>query len=139
MINWRQWKRHRHIQRVSVILIRNAGKYTEVNRLCALKGMMWFIFCVSLTGTADELEGERMEVLVEAQETDSVFEIVEEEELEEDENCKEAAVKHEDKEAKAKKPYESEDSEEEISTTTPEMEGASIVKYSVKTTPYLQR
>lgn len=80
-----------------------------------------------------------MEVLVEAQETDSVFEIVEEEELEEDEKCKEAAVKHEDKEPKEKKPYESEDSEEEISTTTPEMEGASIVKYSVKTTPYLQR
>ncbi|KAA0704064.1 Cytoskeleton-associated protein 2 [Triplophysa tibetana] len=87
---------------------------------------------------ADELEGERMEVLVEAQETDRVFEIVEEEELEEDEYCKEAAVKHEDKAAKEKKPYESEDSEEEKSTTTPEMEGASIVKYSVKTTPYLQ-
>ncbi|XP_057177320.1 cytoskeleton-associated protein 2 isoform X2 [Triplophysa rosa] len=89
-------------------------------------------------GTADELEGERMEVHVKAQETDKVFEIVEEEELEEDENCKEAAVKHEDREAKEKKPYESEDSEEEMSTTTPEMEGASIVKYSVKTTPYLQ-
>ncbi|XP_056592612.1 cytoskeleton-associated protein 2 [Triplophysa dalaica] len=86
----------------------------------------------------DELEGERMEVLVESQEIDNVFEIVEEEEREEDESYKEAAVKHEDKEAKEKKPYESEDSEEEISTTTPEMEGASIVKYSVKTTPYLQ-
>lgn len=95
-----------------------------------------------MIGTADKVEGESMEVHVEEQETDKMFEILEEEELEEDENCKEAAVKHEDKKNHEKKPYESEDSEdseEETGTTTPEMEGASIVKYSVKTTPYLQR
>lgn len=90
---------------------------------------------------ADELECERMEVQVEEQETDKVFEILEEEVLEEGENCKEAAVKHEDKKTKDKMQYEdedSEDSEEETGATSPEMEGASIVKYSVKTTPYLQ-
>lgn len=99
-----------------------------------------------MTGTevdkADELECERMKMQVEEQETDKMFKILEEEVLEEDENCKDAAVKHEDKKAKAKKPYEdkeSEDSDEETGAATPEMEGASIVKYNVKTTPYLQR
>lgn len=78
-----------------------------------------------------------MEVHVEEQETDKMFEILEEEELEEDENCKAAVVKH--KEEKPNESEDSEDSEEETGTTTPEMEEASIVKYSVKTTPYLQR
>lgn len=31
------------------------------------------------------------------------------------------------------------DDDEDVMETTPEMEDASVVKYSVKTTPYLQR
>lgn len=81
---------------------------------------------------------------------DEVFEILEEEELgdEEDpesditEDTKMAGIKNEDddQKAKEKKPFESEDdSDEEMRSATPEMAGASIVKYNVKTTPYLQR
>ncbi|XP_051540380.1 cytoskeleton-associated protein 2-like [Myxocyprinus asiaticus] len=78
----------------------------------------------------------KMEVQVEEKETDQMYEILEDVELEEKEDSdsdvtedsKEAVVKDED----------DEDSEDEKSTTPPEMEGASIVKYNVKTTPYLQ-
>uniref|UniRef100_A0A672NUF2 Cytoskeleton-associated protein 2-like n=1 Tax=Sinocyclocheilus grahami TaxID=75366 RepID=A0A672NUF2_SINGR len=89
---------------------------------------------------------------VEAQEMDEVFEILKEEELgdEEDsesdltEDTKKPIIKNEDEdddqEPKEKKPFASEDddSDEEMKSTTPEMAGASIVKYNVKTTPYLQ-
>lgn len=81
-------------------------------------------------GKADALTGENT---VEEQETDKGFEILEEEELDEEENITEANIKHEDKETKEKKPNVSEDDDSEE-----EMEGASIVKYNVKTTPYLQ-
>ncbi|XP_016338468.1 cytoskeleton-associated protein 2 isoform X2 [Sinocyclocheilus anshuiensis] len=92
----------------------------------------------------------RMEVQVEVQEMDEVFEILKEEELgdEEDsesdltEDTKKPIIKNEDddQEPKEKKPFVSEDddSDEEMKSTTPEMAGASIVKYNVKTTPYLQ-
>ncbi|XP_051973650.1 cytoskeleton-associated protein 2-like isoform X2 [Xyrauchen texanus] len=73
----------------------------------------------------------RMEVQVEEHETDKVYEILEEKEDSDSdvtEDTKEAVIKNED--------YE--DSEDEIISTPPEMEGASIVKYNVKTTPYLQ-
>uniref|UniRef100_A0A8C1WCI5 Si:ch211-266i6.3 n=1 Tax=Cyprinus carpio TaxID=7962 RepID=A0A8C1WCI5_CYPCA len=92
----------------------------------------------------------RMEVHMEEQETDKVFEILEEEKLgdEEDtesnitEDTKKAVIKNEDdvQEPKEKKPFASEDddSDEEMKSTTPEMAGSSIVKYNVKTTPYLQ-
>ncbi|XP_051971509.1 cytoskeleton-associated protein 2-like isoform X2 [Xyrauchen texanus] len=77
----------------------------------------------------------KMEVQVEEEETDKLYEILEDEELEEkeDSDCditedtKEAVVKDDDV-----------NSEDEISSTPPEMECASIVKYNVKTTPYLQ-
>lgn len=91
----------------------------------------------------------RMEGQVEEHETDEVFEILEEEELGEEEDSesditedtKKAGIKNEDddQEPKEKKPFESEDdSDEEMRSATPEMAGASIVKYNVKTTPYLQ-
>uniref|UniRef100_A0A671NEH8 Si:ch211-266i6.3 n=1 Tax=Sinocyclocheilus anshuiensis TaxID=1608454 RepID=A0A671NEH8_9TELE len=58
------------------------------------------------------------------------------------EDTKKAVIKNEDddQEPKEKKPFASEDddSDEEMKNTTPEMVGASIVKYNVKTTPYLQ-
>ncbi len=90
---------------------------------------------------------ERMEVQVKEQETDEVFEILKEEELgdEEDseltEETKKAIMKDDDQEPEEKKPFASEDddSDEEMNSTTPEMAGASVVKYNVKTTPYLQR
>lgn len=93
----------------------------------------------------------RMEVQMEEQETDKVFKILEEEELgdEEDpesdltEDMKKAVIenKDNDREPIEKKPFASEDddSDEELKSTTPEMAGSSIVKYNVKTTPYLQR
>ncbi|XP_067255348.1 cytoskeleton-associated protein 2 isoform X1 [Chanodichthys erythropterus] len=98
---------------------------------------------------ADALAEERIEEQVEEHEMDKVFEILEEEELgdEEDpesditEDTKMAGIKNEDddQKAKEKKPFESEDdSDEEMRSATPEMAGASIVKYNVKTTPYLQ-
>ncbi|XP_016422589.1 cytoskeleton-associated protein 2-like [Sinocyclocheilus rhinocerous] len=84
----------------------------------------------------------RMEVQMEEQETDKVFEILEDEELGDEEDTKKAVIKNEDddQEPKDKKPFASEDddSDEEMKNTTPEMVGASIVKYNVKTTPYLQ-
>lgn len=81
---------------------------------------------------------------------DKVFEILEEEELRYEESSesditedtKKAGIKIEDddQEPKEKKPFESEDdSDDEMRSATPEMAGASIVKYNVKTTPYLQR
>ncbi|XP_026129588.1 cytoskeleton-associated protein 2 [Carassius auratus] len=97
---------------------------------------------------SDMVAEKRMEV--EEQETDEVFEILKEEELgdEEDsesdltEDTKKPIIKNEkdDQEPKEKKPFVSEDdeSDEEMKSTTPEMAGASIVKYNVKTTPYLQ-
>ncbi|XP_016345864.1 cytoskeleton-associated protein 2-like [Sinocyclocheilus anshuiensis] len=95
---------------------------------------------------SDVVAEKRMEVQMEEQKTDKVFEILEEEELgdEEDitEDTKKAVIKNEDddQEPKEKKPFASEDddSDEEMKNTTPEMVGASIVKYNVKTTPYLQ-
>ncbi|XP_067288866.1 cytoskeleton-associated protein 2 [Pseudorasbora parva] len=97
----------------------------------------------------DALAEETMEGQVEEQEMDKVFEILEEEELgdEEDsesditEDTKKADIKSDDDdlEPKEKKPFESEDdSDDETRSATPEMAGASIVKYNVKTTPYLQ-
>uniref|UniRef100_A0A8C2FZK4 Cytoskeleton-associated protein 2 C-terminal domain-containing protein n=1 Tax=Cyprinus carpio TaxID=7962 RepID=A0A8C2FZK4_CYPCA len=100
---------------------------------------------------SDVVAEKRMEVHMEEQETDKVFEILEEEKLgdEEDtesditEDTKKAVIKNEDdvQEPKEKKPFASEDddSDEEMKSTTPEMAGSSIVKYNVKTTPYLQR
>uniref|UniRef100_A0A671Q5R8 Si:ch211-266i6.3 n=1 Tax=Sinocyclocheilus anshuiensis TaxID=1608454 RepID=A0A671Q5R8_9TELE len=67
---------------------------------------------------------------VEVQETDKVFEILEEEELGDEEDTKKAVIKNDD---------DYHDSDEKMKSTTPEMAGASIVKYNVKTTPYLQR
>ncbi|KTG42218.1 hypothetical protein cypCar_00019690 [Cyprinus carpio] len=99
---------------------------------------------------SDVVAEKRMEVHMEEQETDKVFEILEEEKLgdEEDtesditEDTKKAVIKNEDdvQEPKEKKPFASEDddSDEEMKSTTPEMAGSSIVKYNVKTTPYLQ-
>ncbi|XP_051542369.1 cytoskeleton-associated protein 2-like [Myxocyprinus asiaticus] len=87
--------------------------------------------CTNEIDRAVVLAGKRMEVQVEEQETDKVYEILEEKEDSDSdvtEDTKEAVVKNED--------YE--DSEDEISSTPPEIEGASIVKYNVKTTPYLQ-
>uniref|UniRef100_A0A673MSI4 Cytoskeleton-associated protein 2-like n=1 Tax=Sinocyclocheilus rhinocerous TaxID=307959 RepID=A0A673MSI4_9TELE len=92
---------------------------------------------------------ESMEVQVGVQEMDEVFEILKEEELgdEEDsesdltEDTKKPIIKNEDddQEPKEKKPFASEDDDsDEMKSTTPEMAGASIVKYNVKTTPYLQ-
>lgn len=86
----------------------------------------------------------RMEMQVEEHTTDKVFEILEEEELEDEEDItddiKKADIKNEDdQEPQEKKLFDSEDDDgEEMRCTTPEMEGASIVKYNVKTTPYLQ-
>lgn len=89
-----------------------------------------------------------MEVQVEEHEMDKVFEILEEEELRYEESSesdtKKAGIKFEDddddQEPKEKKPFESEDdSDDEMRSATPEKAGASIVKYNVKTTPYLQR
>ncbi len=92
---------------------------------------------------------ERMEVQVKEQETDEVFEILKEEELgdEEDSELTEETkkpimkIEDDDQEPEEKKPFASEDddSDEEMNSTTPEMAGASVVKYNVKTTPYLQR
>ncbi|XP_058645584.1 cytoskeleton-associated protein 2 isoform X2 [Onychostoma macrolepis] len=99
---------------------------------------------------SDMVAEKRMEVQVEEQETDEVFEILKEEELgdEEDseseltEDTKKPIIKNEDddQEPKEKQPFVSEDddSDEEMNSTSPEMAGASIVKYNVKTTPYLQ-
>ncbi|XP_016365812.1 cytoskeleton-associated protein 2-like isoform X1 [Sinocyclocheilus rhinocerous] len=67
---------------------------------------------------------------VEVQETDKVFEILEEEELGDEEDTKKAVIKNDN---------DYHDSDEKMKSTTPEMAGASIVKYNVKTTPYLQR
>jgi len=85
-----------------------------------------------------------MEGQVEEHEMDKMFEILEEVELRCEESSesdtKKAGVKFEDQEPKEKKAFESEDdSDDEMRSVTPEMEGASIVKYNVKTTPYLQR
>lgn len=88
--------------------------------------------------------------VLEEHETDKVFEILEEEELRDKEDpesditedTKKADIKNEDddRKAKDKSPFESEDdSDEEMRSASPEMAGASIVKYNVKTTPYLQR
>ncbi|XP_026075709.1 cytoskeleton-associated protein 2-like [Carassius auratus] len=99
---------------------------------------------------SDMVAKKRIEVQMEEQETDKVFEILEEEELgdEEDpesdltEDTKKAVIenKDNDREPIEKKPFASEDddSDEELKSTTPEMAGSSIVKYNVKTTPYLQ-
>ncbi|KAG1970463.1 cytoskeleton-associated protein [Pimephales promelas] len=86
---------------------------------------------------------ESMEGQVEEHEMDKMFEILEEVELRCEESSesdtKKAGVKFEDQEPKEKKAFESEDdSDDEMRSVTPEMEGASIVKYNVKTTPYLQ-
>ncbi|XP_016118895.1 cytoskeleton-associated protein 2-like [Sinocyclocheilus grahami] len=97
-------------------------------------------------GKSDVVAEKRMEVQMEEQETDKVFEILEDEELGDEvditEDTKKAVIKNEDddQEPKEKKPFASEDddSDEEMKNTTPEMVGASIVKYNVKTTPYLQ-
>lgn len=79
---------------------------------------------------------------------DKVFEILEEEELRYEESSesditedtKKAGIKIEDddQEPKEKKAFESEDDSDDEMSATPEMAGASIVKYNVKTTPYLQ-
>uniref|UniRef100_A0A8C1GP54 Si:ch211-266i6.3 n=1 Tax=Cyprinus carpio TaxID=7962 RepID=A0A8C1GP54_CYPCA len=94
-------------------------------------------------------DGESHHILYE-KDMDEVFEILKEEELgdEEDsesnltEDTKKPFIKNEDddQEPKEKKPFASEDddSDEERNSATPEMAGASIVKYNVKTTPYLQ-
>ncbi len=112
------------------------------------------MFCPSSTDVnvdKSDMEAEkRMEVQVEEQETDEVFEILKEDlgdeedsESELTEDTKKPIIKNEDddQEPKEKKPFASEDddSDEEMNSTTPEMAGASIVKYNVKTTPYLQR
>lgn len=100
---------------------------------------------------SDVVAEKRMEVQVKEQETDKVVEILEEKELGDEENSesdiaedtKKAVIKNEDdyQETKEKKPFASEDddSDEKMKSTTPEMAGASIVKYKVKTTPYLQK
>ncbi|XP_073686022.1 cytoskeleton-associated protein 2 [Garra rufa] len=93
----------------------------------------------------------RMEVKVEEQETDEVFEILKEKEpgdeddseSEVTEDTKKAVIKNEyDDQEPEKKPFASDDdaddSDDEMKSTTPDMAGASIVKYNVKTTPYLQ-
>ncbi|RXN27598.1 cytoskeleton-associated 2-like protein [Labeo rohita] len=98
---------------------------------------------------ADVVAEKRTEVKVEEQETDEVFEILKEEELGDEvdsesditEDTKKAVIKNEDdNQEPEKKPFASDDdaddSDEEM--TTPEMPGASVVKYNVKTTPYLQ-
>ncbi|XP_697274.2 cytoskeleton-associated protein 2 isoform X1 [Danio rerio] len=96
---------------------------------------------------ADECDApadKRMEMQVEEHTTDRVFEILEEEELGDEEDItddiKKADIKNEDDlEPQEKKLFDSEDDDgEEMRCTTPETEGASIVKYNVKTTPYLQ-
>ncbi|XP_043105738.1 cytoskeleton-associated protein 2 isoform X2 [Puntigrus tetrazona] len=89
----------------------------------------------------------RMEVQVEEQEMDKVFEILKEEELEDEESdltedTKNPLLKNEDNDDQDSKEKlftsDDDDSDEEIKSTTPEMAGASVVKYNVKTTPYLQ-
>ncbi|KAK7120638.1 hypothetical protein R3I94_020582 [Phoxinus phoxinus] len=98
---------------------------------------------------ADALAEESMEGQVEEHEMDKVFENLEEEELGYEESTesditqdtKKAGIKIEgdDQEPKEKKAFESEDdSDDEMRSASPEMAGASIVKYNVKTTPYLQ-
>ncbi|XP_058623334.1 cytoskeleton-associated protein 2-like isoform X3 [Onychostoma macrolepis] len=100
---------------------------------------------------SDVVADKRVEVQAEEQGTDEVFEILEEEELgdEQDsesnitEDTEKAVIKHDDdyQELKEKQPSASEDddSDEKMKSTTPKMAGACIVKYNVKTTPYLQR
>ncbi len=86
-----------------------------------------------------------MEVQVKEQETDKVVEILGDEENSESDiadDTKKAVIKNEDDYQEPKvKPFASEDddSDEKMKSTTPEMAGASIVKYNVKTTPYLQK
>ncbi|XP_016096351.1 cytoskeleton-associated protein 2-like [Sinocyclocheilus grahami] len=75
---------------------------------------------------------------VEVQETDKVFEILEEEELGDEEDS-ESHITEDTKKAVIKNDDDYHDSDEKMKSTTPEMAGASIVKYNVKTTPYLQR
>ncbi|XP_077098485.1 cytoskeleton-associated protein 2 [Siphateles boraxobius] len=92
---------------------------------------------------ADALAGQVQEYKM-----DEVFEILEEEELRYEESSesdttedtKKADIKMEedDQEPKEKKAFESEDDSDDEMSATPEMAGASIVKYNVKTTPYLQ-
>ena len=60
--------------------------------------------------------------------------------------CKEEEVKKETCEDVSEQPKveqvtdeEESDDDEAVMETTPQMEGASVIKYSVKTTPYLQR
>uniref|UniRef100_A0A8C1ZQI9 Si:ch211-266i6.3 n=1 Tax=Cyprinus carpio TaxID=7962 RepID=A0A8C1ZQI9_CYPCA len=85
----------------------------------------------------------------EEQETDEVFEILGDEENSKSDIIKEDTEKpvikddddDDDQEPQEKQLYTSEDddSNEKMKSTTPKMAGASIVKYNVKTTPYLQR
>ncbi len=94
---------------------------------------------------SDVVAEKRMEVQVKEQETDKVVEILGDEENSESDiadDTKKAVIKNEDDYQEPKvKPFASEDddSDEKMKSTTPEMAGASIVKYNVKTTPYLQK
>ncbi len=93
---------------------------------------------------SDVVAEKRIEV--KEKETDKVFDILEEEENSErdiaEDTKKKPVVKNEDDyQEPKKKPCASEDDDrdEKMKNTTPEAAGASIVKYNVKTTPYLQK
>ncbi|TRY89239.1 hypothetical protein DNTS_025403 [Danionella cerebrum] len=81
-----------------------------------------------------------VEMQVGEHEADKGFEIIDEEELLDENTSDEAetvCIKNNDHEVPEKKLFDGEDDGDDTDTS-PEMESASIVKYNVKTTPYLQ-
>lgn len=123
------------------------------------------IFYSADTKTDESEEPEILSNVRVEEETDKEFEILEEEEMEvkkeEELEVKEESLddvatdrkevksesEEEDHEQKEKKPFkeevtdekESESDDDEMDTTPAEVTGASVVKYNVKTTPFLQR